>query len=170
MDGYHKIQKFLLWILLISCLLILTKYILFKKSPHYYKNYFAHQYNQKVIKDGWKHANLKPFSTIFLFYKSKRLREEYKYINIGGNIIGFVPLGILLPALFISFRSIWKIALVSFFISLLFETTQLLTGLGAFDVDDIILNTAGGIVGYILYLGLKKMIRNDDENSFSHSA
>ncbi len=170
MNSYQRIQKFLLWILLISCLLILTKYILFKKSPHYYKNYFAHQYSRKVIKDGWKHANLKPFSTIFLFYKSKRLREEYKYNNIGGNIIGFIPLGVLLPVLFLSFRSIWKIMLVCFFLSLLFETTQLLTGLGSFDVDDIILNTAGGIGGYIVYLGLKKFVRSKDENSFSHSS
>jgi glycopeptide antibiotics resistance protein len=148
-------------------MLILTKYILFKRSPHYYKNYFSHEYSRKVIRDGWKHANLKPFSTIFLFYRSKRLREEYKYNNIGGNIIGFVPLGILLPALFLSLRSFWKIGLISFCISLLFETTQLFTGLGSFDVDDIILNTTGGIAGYLLFLLLVKIVPHEDDSSFS---
>src|SRR5215470_17709783 len=161
MSGYHQIQRIVLWVLLICCLLVLTKYILFKRSPEYYKNYFAHQYSPKVVHDGWKHANLKPFSTIYLFYKSKRLREEYKYDNIGGNIVGFVPLGILLPALFSSLRSIWRVALTSFCISLLFETTQLLTGLGSFDVDDIILNTFGGILGYIVYVVLRKIIMRD---------
>lgn len=170
MSGYQTVQRFILWVLLVCCLLVLTKYILFKRSPHYYKNYFAHEYSRKVIKEGWKHANLKPFSTISLFYRSKRLREEYKYDNIGGNIIGFVPLGILLPALFLSFRSIWKIALASFFISLLFETTQLLTGLGSFDVDDIILNTTGGLLGYVVYLGLRKILPDEHENSLSHSS
>ena len=165
MRSYNKIQRFLLWFLLVCCLLLLTKYILFKRSPHYYKNYFAHEYSRKVIRDGWKHANLKPFSTIYLFYRSKRLREEYKYINIGGNIIGFVPLGILLPALFLSLRNLWKIALISFCISLLFETTQLLTGLGSFDVDDMILNTTGGILGYILFFLLRKFVRDAHEKS-----
>ena len=170
MSGYHQIQRIVLWVLLVCCLLVLTKYILFKRSPEYYKNYFAHEYNRKVIRDGWKHANLKPFSTIYLFYRSKRLREEYKYDNIGGNIVGFVPLGILLPALFFVFRSFWRIALTSFCISLLFETTQLLTGLGSFDVDDIILNTTGGILGYIVYLGLKKIIRDDHTDSSQRSS
>jgi glycopeptide antibiotics resistance protein len=123
-----------------------------------------------VISDGWKHANLKPFSTIYLLYRSKRLRQEYKYDNIGGNIIGFMPLGILLPALFFAFRGFWRVALISFCISLLFETTQLLTGLGSFDVDDIILNTTGGIVGYIVYLGLKKIMRDNDADSYQHSS
>ncbi len=100
---------------------------------------------------------MKPFSTISLFYKSKRLREEYKYNNLGGNIIGFIPFGILLPLLFVWCRSIWKIILASFLISLAFETTQLITGLGVFDIDDIILNTAGGIVGFIVYLILKNI-------------
>ena len=170
MSGYHQIQRIVLWFLLVCCLLVLTKYILFKRSPEYYKNYFAHQYSRKVIRNGWKHANLKPFSTIYLFYTSKRLREEYKYDNIGGNLIGFMPLGILLPALFFSFRSIWRIALISFCISLLFETTQLLTGLGSFDVDDIILNTAGGMAGYIVYLGLKKIIKDENGDSFQRSS
>lgn len=169
MSGYHQIQRIILWVLLVCCLLVLTKYILFKRSPEYYKNYFAHQYSRKVISDGWKHANLKPFSTIYLFYRSKRLRDEYKYDNIGGNIIGFVPLGILLPALFLSLRSIWRVALISFCISLIFETTQLLTGLGSFDVDDIILNTAGGIAGYIVYLVLKKIMRDKNVDSLYHS-
>ena len=36
-------------------------------------------------------------------------------------------------------------------VSLSFELVQLLAGLGSFDVDDLILNTTGGIAGYILY-------------------
>src|SRR5438045_9694767 len=113
MKGYRDIQRFFLWILLVSCLLILTKYILFKRSPHYYKNYFSHQYSREVIRDGWKQANFKPFSTIFFFYRSKRLREEYKYINNGGNIIGFVPSALIFLTAFLSPRRLLKFALAS---------------------------------------------------------
>ncbi len=157
MDTQHGLKKTVLWILLLGCLLVETKFILFKRSPHYYKIYFAHEYSRNTIKEGWKHANLKPFATISLFYNSRRMREEYKYDNIGGNIIGFIPLGILLPIIFLSLRKIWKTVFIVFCISLFFETTQLLTGLGVFDVDDLILNTAGGLIGYLIYLIIKRV-------------
>ena len=37
--------------------------------------------------------------------------------------------------------------------SLLVELTQLIARTGSFDVDDLILNTFGGLIGYILYYG-----------------
>ncbi|WP_415340200.1 VanZ family protein, partial [Clostridium perfringens] len=43
-----------------------------------------------------------------------------------------------------------SIFIVSFGISLTIELIQLLTGLGFFDVDDIILNVLGGIIGYLI--------------------
>jgi len=135
---------------LLFCMIILSKYILFKKSPRYYKRYFTYEYKRYHVKEGWEAANLKPFSTIRLF-SSNRVSAEYSYKNIGGNIIGFIPLGILLPLLFPFLRRFLLLTSAVFLISLLFETTQLIAGIGVFDVDDLILNTAGGILGYILY-------------------
>lgn len=135
---------------LLFCMIILSKYILFKKSPSYYKRYFTYEYKRYHVKEGWEAANLKPFSTIRLF-SSKRVSAEYSYKNIGGNIIGFIPLGILLPLLFPFLRRFLLLTSAVFLISLLFETTQLVGGIGVFDVDDLILNTAGGMLGYILY-------------------
>jgi glycopeptide antibiotics resistance protein len=150
MSLENRAWKILLWIGLLFCVLVLSKYILFKKSPHYYKNYFTHEYKHYKVSEGWEHANLKPFSTIRLF-SSDRVSAEYSYKNIGGNIIGFIPLGILLPIQLPFFRKFgWLIGAV-FLLSLLFELTQLMTGIGAFDVDDLILNTTGGIIGFILY-------------------
>ena len=135
---------------LLFCMLILSKYILFKKSPRYYKHYFAHEYKRYHVKEGWETANLQPFSTIRLF-SSKRVSAEYSYKNIGGNIIGFIPLGIFLPLLFSFLGRFARLTITVFLVSLLFETTQLVAGIGVFDVDDLILNTAGGMLGYILY-------------------
>jgi glycopeptide antibiotics resistance protein len=155
-----KPVKIFLWIALISCMLVLTKYILFKKSPRYYKNYFAREYKRYKVSDGWDHANLKPFSTIRLF-SSRRVSSEYSYKNIGGNIIGFLPLGILLPLLIRPLRKfVWLTGAV-FLLSLSFEMAQLITGVGVFDVDDLILNTAGGIGGYILYALARWLIRRE---------
>jgi glycopeptide antibiotics resistance protein len=150
MNRENKFIKVFLWMGLLFCMIILAKYILFKKSPRYYKRYFTYEYKRYNVKEGWEAANLKPFSTIRLF-SSKRVSAEYSYKNIGGNIIGFVPLGILLPLLFPFFRRFLLLTSAVFFISLLFETTQLVAGIGVFDVDDLILNTAGGMLGYIFY-------------------
>lgn len=150
MGGSRTIKVFG-WIALLGCMLVLGKYILFKKSPSYYKNYFSHEYTRYKVSDGWAHSNTKPFSTIRLF-SSNRVSTEYSYKNIGGNIIGFIPLGILLPLLLPLLRKFhWLIACI-FLISLSFETAQLLTGIGVFDVDDLILNTGGGLIGYILFM------------------
>jgi glycopeptide antibiotics resistance protein len=150
MSRENKFIKVLLWMGLLFCMIILSKYILFKKSPRYYKRYFTYEYKRYHVKEGWEAANLKPFSTIRLF-SSNRVSAEYSYKNIGGNIIGFIPLGILLPLLFPLLRRFLLLTSAVFLISLLFETTQLVAGIGVFDVDDLILNTAGGILGYVLY-------------------
>jgi len=128
---------------------LLTKNILFKKNPRYYKNYFNREYKHYKVKDGWAKANTKPF------YNSRRLNTEYKTNNLLGNLIGFVPLGLLLPLILPWFRNGFKILFAGFLISLGYETVQLLTGLGVFDVDDLILNTTGAFVGFILFYLIK---------------
>ncbi|MEP6597471.1 MAG: VanZ family protein [Ginsengibacter sp.] len=150
--------KFFCWIIFLIFLALLTKNILFKKNPHYYRNYFQREYKYYKVEDGWKNANTKPFSTIKLFYNSRRLNTEYKQNNLLGNLLGFVPLGLLLPLVLPWFRNGFKILFGGFFISLGYEVTQLVTGLGVFDVDDLILNTAGTLLGYILFLILRLML------------
>jgi len=44
------------------------------------------------------------------------------------------------------------VLVLSFLLSLGYEVTQLLTGIGIFDVDDLMLNTLGGIMGYVVYM------------------
>jgi len=156
MKQEKKASKFILWIALFCCLLILSKFILFKKSPGYYKQYFAHGYHAYSVKEGWKHANTKPFSSIRIL-SGRYVTSEYSYKNIGGNIVGFIPLGLLLPFLIPVFRNFFALTGMVLLISLSFELMQLVAGLGSFDVDDLILNTAGGIAGYLLY---KLLARN----------
>lgn len=115
------------------------------------ENYFSLKHIQASIVKGVHSANLRPFHTIEYMYRGKYLTAEFQYKNLGGNLLGFVPLGIFLPLLFRRLRSFTVVVAFVFMISLGYELIQLCTGLGFFDIDDIILNTAGGMIGYILH-------------------
>ena len=71
-------------------------------------------------------------------------------INILGNLALFIPLSIILINYF-KFLTCSNIIFANFITSLSFELIQLSTGWGIFDVDDIFLNTLGGIIGIIIY-------------------
>lgn len=137
-------------LLLLFCLAVLTRYILFKHPLAYYKHYFFRDIDRYTVQEGLRHANFKPFYTIKM-YTSGRVSREMEMANIWGNILGFVPVGILLPLSFPFFRNFFVTLFSIFLLSLAFETCQLYLGLGVFDVDDLMLNTIGGVAGYMMY-------------------
>lgn len=66
-----------------------------------------------------------------------------------GNIVAFIPFGVLLPK---AFRLNFKTFIVSFLLMISsLELLQPLTKLGAFDVNDIVANTLGALIGYMIY-------------------
>ena len=88
--------------------------------------------------------NLIPFKTI-LWYFNKNV-EPYEFIiNIFGNIGVFIPFGILFPIAFKLTQKKGNIALIT-----ALEIMQLITKRGCCDVDDVILNTLGFNIGYLL--------------------
>lgn len=96
--------------------------------------------------------NLKPFQEIARFWN---YREELgfgaAFINLAGNVLCFVPFGAILPVLSRRARNGFLITLLSFQFSLLVECAQLVSKVGCFDVDDLILNTLGGLLGFVLF-------------------
>ena len=78
-------------------------------------------------------------------------------INILGNIIMFMPMGFLLPLLFSNLDSLKKTVVIGFGTSLLIEFTQLFL-IRATDIDDLILNTFGTMLGYLVFLTFKKLL------------
>lgn len=71
------------------------------------------------------------------------------YKNVVGNLIMFLPYGFFI-AHYLKIKKMYVIIGLGFVLSLTIETTQLVIG-RTFDVDDIILNVMGAIVGYLLY-------------------
>ena len=80
-----------------------------------------------------------------------RYRAAAAVINILGNIAMFVPFGVFLPAMWPKLRRFWKTSLAGFFSILVVEICQLMTLRGRFDIDDLLLNTIGIMVGYGLW-------------------
>lgn len=74
-----------------------------------------------------------------------------------GNLLIFVPIGLLAGILFKDLRSGWKMLLVGVGISLTIEILQLILAVRVFDVDDILLNALGTWLGYLLFLGVNAL-------------
>ncbi|MFI8916828.1 VanZ family protein [Streptomyces sp. NPDC053513] len=95
------------------------------------------------------HSNLTPGRSIEHYLNQPGFVETVK--QLGGNIALGVPLGILLPLLSRKTRGLLRVALVTATTMLLVELVQgaLITG-RAFDIDDVLLNTTGALLGYLL--------------------
>ena len=92
--------------------------------------------------------NLVPFSEILRYQVGSKM---FIY-NVLGNILLFVPFGYFVTR-YINGKSLYQIFVISFITSLTVEILQVKLG-RSFDVDDILLNVVGGILGYFLYVSL----------------
>lgn len=102
-----------------------------------------------VLYDWHGSANFVPFASLRQLISEATPAVAAQ--NILGNITHFVPLGFLLPLLFDRMKRLssflWRIAVISVAIELL----QIFTRARAVDVDDVILNTLGGAIGFFLF-------------------
>ncbi|ACT01433.1 VanZ family protein [Paenibacillus sp. JDR-2] len=94
--------------------------------------------------------NIVPFHTIkSLIYHRHAYNTDTWVKNLFGNIVLFIPLGVCFPLLsrrlFQAARSLAAIIILLFLV----ESIQLVTKVGSFDVDDIILNTLGACIGLV---------------------
>lgn len=115
-----------------------------------YVLFFAEMYGRRPGEAA--RINLVPFREIRRFLTNVEvLGKKAVLVNIGGNILAFCPFGAILPVLQRKLRSWWKIVLITAAFSSAIEIIQLLTRVGACDVDDVILNTLGGFAGYLIF-------------------
>ena len=113
--------------------------------------FFAEMLDRTGIERSY-HYNLIPFREIRRFIVYADLLGPVAVIsNLFGNIAIFMPFGFLVPILGRKKRKFWFTALLGFELSLSVECIQLVTKTGCFDVDDIFLNTIGGMLGYLVY-------------------
>lgn len=154
--------KLLLTLLFVLYLAVLTKLILFKYIPITEITNFS---NFGFYAHRWNGSNLIPFKTIQLYWNAENLNLNIRIENLVGNIIGFVPFGFILPMLLNRFQKLIAVLIATCYLSFVYEGLQFLTGFGSFDVDDLILNTFGGILGYIAYKIALLVMRYNHRNS-----
>ena len=141
------------------CYMILLIYFLFF-SEEYGRDepYTTYQYNLRLFRELRR----------YLAYK-EQIGSLYFLINVVGNIVAFMPFGFLVPVLYREqrreathnghyFRSFLFVTVLGFLLSLGVETIQLISKVGCFDVDDLMLNTSGVVLGYLIYYVSKKII------------
>ena len=111
--------------------------------------FFAENYGRVTGLEKYRY-NLVPFREIERFWKYRRELGIHSLYNLAGNILGFVPAGFFIPVLLKGRRGFLFTACSILQMSLHVEILQLIFRVGSFDVDDLILNTLGGMLGYLL--------------------
>ena len=111
---------------------------------------FSEEWGRTFLEGEYRY-NLVPFQEISRYL---RYREQigigYVFLNLGGNVIGFIPFGALLPSIGRKPSGFLRTTFIGFELSLMVELSQLVLKVGSCDVDDVLLNTWGCCLGWIV--------------------
>ena len=104
--------------------------------------------------------NLIPFAEIrrFILYRNYVSTEAF-LLNLMGNLLVFFPVGMLIPLWRTKKTGFIRILIYTFLFTLCIESLQLVTRVGVFDVDDLLMNTLGGLAGWVCYCLALKVFR-----------
>ena len=128
---------FILYIIALTLQIITPKFIINFNGIH-------------IIKQDFDNINFIPFYFIYDLYNECFVLKNYNYffINILGNILLFIPIGLFLPTLWnIPYK---KVLLYGIIFSTTVETIQIVLPRVS-DVDDIILNNIGVYIGILIH-------------------
>ena len=116
------------------------------------------RYGSQEINGLYHSINLIPFKTIVEYVVRGDSIGGVSLTNVLGNILLFVPMGVLLPVVFTKYNRWHKAILIGAAISTVIECMQYFFSRSA-DIDDIILNTLGTMVGYLMYSAYMRIIK-----------
>ncbi len=141
-------RKLILSLFLIAYTILLLKALFFK----YISPFEFFDADRLMIRN----VNLVPFDSVYRYYRSF---DMIALMNVIGNIVIFIPMPIFLQVYInkISFRNC---IYITFLTSIAVEVIQYVFSLGITDIDDIMLNTLGGIIGVLIYGLLLKIFKN----------
>ena len=151
-------SKALLWLIFFMYLLAVVSLLLFKWLP--IPGVFPFPPDIHPVSTGFDTTlNLSPFQSIRLYQEAygTSLSDQTIWSNLLGNVLVLFPFGFMGALLARRFRP-WLILLSGLCLILGIELTQLLTGLGVWDIDDILLNTLGLILGLIFALPFRLLL------------
>jgi glycopeptide antibiotics resistance protein len=133
--------------------LVFVGYVIYAGQLFFLGSYRSHAMERLPV-------NLVPFRTISGYVHAIGfLNFNIWFDNLFGNILVMMPLGFLLPLLNKKLRKARHTAAIAFWSSVGVECALWLLHVGSMDVDDVILNTLGGLLGYAVYVIIYKLIR-----------
>lgn len=142
MKEKDKSERILLAVLFLIYLMVLLRITVFRTSYSDMQN-----------------VNLIPFSTVTSYMQSILYGNKIIGIsNVLGNLIMFFPFGYMLASLFPKMRKAGGIIILSFIFSVGIEIAQYVFARGQADVDDVILNTLGGLIGYGIFVSISRFV------------
>lgn len=141
-----KARKALYTLFITYCVIMLL--LLFARSSRYFGGSYIEQLKANL--------NLRPFETMRRFiyvirHNSNPYMLKFAHLNLTGNIVAFIPFGFFMPSLFEPQQKLLRFVLSSAGIIAAIELTQLFTLRGSCDIDDLILNLTGALLGYVIW-------------------
>ena len=140
------------WISLLffAYLLFVIKVIVFKYPMTQMQEIVA-CWQKDVVWEGLETANFIPFKTIKMYIRYYDLPGLRSFSNLFGNVLIFIPMGMLMPMVHKASKNVFLMLVQALLFVLGIEVFQLFSAFGAFDVDDIILNCMGVLIGRLIY-------------------
>lgn len=153
-ERNYSRKRVILSLLFLGYLCLVIKLFIFK-YPFCQLKTIMDTWEKGVILEGLDTANFTLFKTIKMY-----IHYSYKlnsFENLVGNVMVFVPFGYLLPFVREKKTTILTVLFYAFMFSFGIELFQLFSAFGAFDVDDLLLNSIGGLLGYLILVVNKKI-------------
>lgn len=153
---FDQLENILLQILSIAYMGVLFKILFYSR--------LGQMTDQQPFYSTYERVNFIPFHTIsdFIFAKEPGLALG----NVLGNVLLFIPMGIFL-SLHRPSKSGLKHFLMVILTSSLVEVLQGIFRIGVFDIDDILLNSLGGLIGILIYKLLKYTFKEKSAKSIA---
>lgn len=111
--------------------------------------------------------NIIPFDTIMGYFtklSDQTINTSIVIQNLSVNLILFLPMGMALPIIFKNkINKLWKFLLIMLAIIVSVEIIQYIFMVGSADIDDVILNLIGALIGYgIVHISfIRKLLKLD---------
>lgn len=145
-------NKKLIKILFSIYILFLILFVVLKFDGNFERIISLHNSIIENEKDGIRNINLIPFRSMSPYLKN--ITETFAFKNIAANIVVFIPLGFFISNK--NSKNVFKALIICLGVILSIELIQLFFKIGFFDVDDIILNFIGSLLGVFISLFVRK--------------
>ena len=161
----ETIKKVVATLFALYCVVLL--YVLFLHNTYRYE-FGAIGVNSYFSEEHMSMINIVPFKTIFGYFQrlmNHTINTDIVVRNLFVNLVLFLPMGMAVPVLFEKkINKFWKFLLFIVISTFAIEIIQFLTMRGTADIDDIILNSLGGCIGYgiIQIKPIKRFLKLDE--------